>query len=182
MAETHYDRIGEFRNKYIPYREILKRMELKSDDSIIDMGAGEGFYTRLFSDALTEGEVYCVEKNPAVFTKLKSNIGGAGNVKIINKDMCELQITNFNKIFFSTVFHDIDCMDDIMKFMKINSRKPLHAYLIEFNMESIMGPPEEIRIEHKELKEIFESAGFELKDHLDFKYNYYDEYVYGVKQ
>ncbi|MEM0139883.1 MAG: rRNA adenine N-6-methyltransferase family protein [Ferroplasma sp.] len=173
-----YERIAEFRNKHIPYREILEKMMLKSNDSIIDMGAGEGFYTKLFAEIISDGEVFCVEREPSAFPRLKASIGDYGNVKIINKDICDLQLKGFNKVFFSTVFHDIDCVEDVMKFMKSNSRKPLHVYLIEFNMESKMGPPLDVRIEHDELVKIFNSYGFTLAEHMDFKYNYFDEFVY----
>jgi len=173
---TRYDRITEFREKYIPYNKIIEKMELKDDDIIIDMGAGDGFYSILFSNYIKNGIIYSVEKNPEAIELINNKINNIKNIKIINEDMCKLNIKYFNKIFFSTVFHDIDCKGDVINFIKSNSKKPVDVTLIEFKENSIMGPPLNIRINHEELKNIFENHGFKLKEHMDFEYNYCDIY------
>lgn len=174
---SHYDKISEFREKYLPYNDIIKMADLNDNDIIIDMGAGDGFYSLLFSNYIKNGIIYSVEKNPEAIELINNKIGTVKNIKVINEDMCRLNIKGFNKIFFSTVFHDIDCRKYVMDFMKNNSKKPLTAILIEFKKNGIMGPPVNIRIEHSELKNIFESYGFTLKDHRDFEYNYADIYI-----
>ena len=174
---SRYEGIGEFREKYIPYNEIIKMADLKDDDIIIDMGAGDGFYSLLFSDYIKNGIIYSVEKNPEAVELINKKIGDIKNIRVVNEDMCGLKIKNFNKIFFSTVFHDIKCREDVINFIKNNSKKPLTAILIEFKKNSIRGPPAGIRIDHNKLKNIFESSGFTLKYHEDFQYNYADIYV-----
>jgi len=174
---ARYDRITEFREKYTPYNKIIEKMELKNDDIIIDMGAGDGFYSILFSKYIKNGIIYSVEKNPEAIELINKKIGEIKNIKIINEDMCKLDIKGFNKIFFSTVFHDIDCREEIINFIKNNSKKPVNVILIEFKKNSMMGPPLNIRISHEELKNIFENHGFKLKEHMDFEYNYCDIYV-----
>ncbi len=174
---SRYDGVGEFREKYIPYNEIIKMADLKDDDIIIDMGAGDGFYSLLFSNYIKNGTIYSVERNPEAIELINKKTGGIKNIKIINEDICGLKIRGFNKIFFSTVFHDIKCRDYVIDFIKNNSKKPLTAILIEFKKNSIRGPPADIKIDHDELKNIFESNGFTLKYHRDFLYNYVDIYV-----
>ncbi|WP_337860853.1 rRNA adenine N-6-methyltransferase family protein [Ferroplasma sp.] len=171
-----YERINEFREKYIPYNKIVEEMNLKSDDIIIDMGAGDGFYSKIFADKLTSGKVYAVERNPDVIPHIGKRLMDMSNFSIVNEDMCRVDIKGFNKIFFSTVFHDIECRKDVLNFMINNSKKPLNVYLIEFNKKSEMGPPLDIRICHDELNEIFTDAGFKPGIHMDFEYNYFDSY------
>jgi Precorrin-6B methylase 2 len=171
-----YERIQGFREKYIPYNKIIEKMELKPDDVIIDMGAGDGFYSKLFADKLTSGKVYAVERNKDVIPHIEKNLMEMKNFKIVNEDMCNLDIKGFNKIFFSTVFHDIECRKSVLDFMVHNSKKPLTVYLIEFNKKSTMGPPIDIRICHDELNKIFVEAGFQPGLHMDFEYNYFDSY------
>jgi 16S rRNA A1518/A1519 N6-dimethyltransferase RsmA/KsgA/DIM1 with predicted DNA glycosylase/AP lyase activity len=171
-----YERLHEFREKYIPYREIIEKMDLKPDDVIIDMGAGDGFYSKIFADKLSSGMVYAVERNPDVIPKIENKLMDMPNFRIVNEDMCRVDIKGFNKIFFSTVFHDIECRKDVMDFMINNSKKPLSVYLIEFNKKSTMGPPVNIRICHDELNKIFTDAGFKPGVHMDFEYNYFDSY------
>ncbi len=171
-----YERIKGFREKYIPYNEIIEKMDLRPDDIIIDMGAGDGFYSKIFADKISKGRVYAVERNPDVIPHLEKNLTEMSNFTIVNEDMCNVDIMDFNKIFFSTVFHDIECRKDILNFMINNSKKPLNVYLIEFNKKSSMGPPLDIRICHDELKNIFTDAGFKPGIHMEFEYNYFDSY------
>ena len=171
-----YERIHEFREKHIPYKTIIEKMQLAPDDIIIDMGAGDGFYSKIFSDKVSKGIVYVVEQNSDIIKYIEKNMEKRNNYKIINEDMCNLDVKAFNKIFFSTVFHDINCQDGILKFIKENSKKPLYVYLIEFNKKGEMGPPMDIRITHEELNKIFTDAGFEPDLHMDFEYNYFDSY------
>ncbi len=173
-----YERIHEFREKYIPYNEIIREMNLAPEDVIIDMGAGDGFYSKIFAGKVKNGMVYVVEQNANVIKYIEKNMDGRDNYKIINEDMCNLDIKDFNKIFFSTVFHDIDCHDDILKFIKESSRKPVYVYLIEFNKKGQMGPPMDIRITHDLLNQIFTDAGFKPGIHMDFEYNYFDIYSF----
>ncbi|ARD84288.1 methyltransferase [Ferroplasma acidiphilum] len=171
-----YERIKEFREKYIPYNKIVEKMDLKPDDVIIDMGAGDGFYSKLFADKLKNGKVYAIERNPDVLPHLQRNLMEMKNFEVVNENMCHVDIKGFNKIFFSTVFHDIECREDIIDFMIRNSKKPLNVYLIEFNKKSAMGPPLDIRICHDELNKIFTESGFQPGLHMDFEYNYFDSY------
>ncbi len=171
-----YERIHEFREKHIPYKTIIEKMELAPDDIIIDMGAGDGFYSKIFAEKVNKGMVYVVEQNSDVIKYIEKNMDNRNNYKIINEDMCRLDVSGFNKIFFSTVFHDIDCHDDILQFIKKNSRKPVYVYLIEFNKKGEMGPPMNIRITHDEMNKIFTDAGFKPGIHMDFEYNYFDSY------
>jgi predicted RNA methylase len=171
-----YERIKEFRGKYIPYKKIIEKMDLKSDDIIIDMGAGDGFYTKIFADRLIDGKVYAIERNPDVMPRLIKNLEKNDNFSVVNKDMCKIDLAGFNKVFFSTVFHDIECRKEVLDFMINNSKKPLVVYLIEFNKKSTTGPPIHIRICHDDLKKIFTNAGFSEGPHMDFEYNYFDSY------
>ena len=50
-----YERIHEFREKHIPYKTIIEKMQLAPDDIIIDMGAGDGFYSKIFADKVSSG-------------------------------------------------------------------------------------------------------------------------------
>ena len=71
-----YERIHEFREKHIPYKTIIEKMQLAPDDIIIDMGAGDGFYSKIFADKVISGMVYVIEQNSDVIRYIEKNIGG----------------------------------------------------------------------------------------------------------
>ncbi len=172
---SRYDRINEFREKNIPSGDVLSAADLNRNDIIVDVGAGSGYYSRLFADYVDT--VYSVEINPEAVELIRKNSMDKNNIKIINEDICSLDIKNFNKVFYSLVFHDIECKDYIFNFMIGNSKKPLKVILIEFKNNAPMGPPVNIRIEHDRLKKIFENHGFREENYIDLKYNYINTYI-----
>ena len=58
---------------------------VKEGDTVIDIGANLGYYTRPLADIVgVTGEVYAVEPVPVIFSVLKRNVGGRKNVTLLN--------------------------------------------------------------------------------------------------
>ena len=58
---------------------------VKEGDTVIDIGANLGYYTRPLADIVgATGEVYAVEPVPVIFSVLKRNVGGRKNVTLLN--------------------------------------------------------------------------------------------------
>lgn len=58
---------------------------VKEGDTVIDIGANLGYYTRPLADIVgAAGEVYSVEPVPVIFSVLKRNVGGRKNVALLN--------------------------------------------------------------------------------------------------
>ncbi len=176
---TDYDEINNFREIYIPLDKVLNAVNVKDDDVILDIGAGTGFYAHTFSSYLKNGISYAIEINKDAVKNILKIIPNNKNLKIIEKNVCKLEVNGFNKVFFSNVFHDIECREYIFNLMEKNSMRPLKVILIEFNDKSPVGPPLDRRISHEKLKNIFEEKGYKFESHHDLEYNYIDVYSLG---
>lgn len=68
----------------LEYNYHLQQL-VKEGDTVIDIGANLGYYTRPLADIVgAAGEVYAVEPVPVIFSVLKRNVGGRKNVVLLN--------------------------------------------------------------------------------------------------
>lgn len=68
----------------LEYNYHLQQL-VKEGDTVIDIGANLGYYTRPLADIVgATGEVYAVEPVPVIFSVLKRNVGGRKNVTLLN--------------------------------------------------------------------------------------------------
>lgn len=68
----------------LEYNYHLQQL-VKEGDTVIDIGANLGYYTRPLADIVgATGEVYAVEPVPVIFSVLKRNVGGRKNVALLN--------------------------------------------------------------------------------------------------
>ncbi|MBS3817127.1 MAG: class I SAM-dependent methyltransferase, partial [Candidatus Thermoplasmatota archaeon] len=58
--------------------EIISFLDLKKDDTVLDLGAGTGFLTFSLAEELTEGEVYAVDIREEMIKKLEEKCGEKG--------------------------------------------------------------------------------------------------------
>ena len=169
----NYERALEFREKYIPLPDVLEVANPLPEDILVDIGAGDGFYSIIFAERVKK--VYYVDPSETARELLKKNIGKTpvNNLTVVSDDVCEnLDIAGYNKVFFSNSFHDIICREDLIDRLKKNSSENLEIILTEFKLESEIGPPVEIRIDQEHLDRIFSSKGFRLMKRIELRYHY----------
>lgn len=181
MHHFDYDRLAVQRGKLIPYPEVEKFMELMPDDIILDVGAGDGFYSCSFALLVYKGKVISLEKDDRGATRIRKRISDEkiGNVVVQVADVCDgLPADGYRKVFFSNTLHDIPCRDDLLQQLHDNSTGPLELDLIEFRTDKLdMGPPLEIRISENSLKEMMIGHGFKFVKDVKFSHNYMHKYV-----
>ena len=72
------------RGRALEYNYHLPHL-VKRGDTVIDIGANLGYYTRPIADIVgAEGRVYAVEPVPVIFDVLKRNTAGCRNVTLLN--------------------------------------------------------------------------------------------------
>ena len=72
------------KGRALEYNYHLQHL-VKEGDTVIDIGANLGYYTRPLADIVgAAGEVYAVEPVPVIFSVLKRNVGGRKNVVLLN--------------------------------------------------------------------------------------------------
>ncbi len=72
------------KGRALEYNYHLQQL-VKEGDTVIDIGANLGYYTRPLADIVgATGEVYAVEPVPVIFSVLKRNVGRRKNIALLN--------------------------------------------------------------------------------------------------
>jgi trans-aconitate 2-methyltransferase len=85
-------------------REVLDRLDLSGDETVLDAGCGTGRVTALIAERVPRGMVIGVDGSPAMIQKARANVGD--DVELIVSDLLELELAETVDVVFSNaVFH-----------------------------------------------------------------------------
>lgn len=85
-------------------RQVIGRLELSGDETILDAGCGTGALTRLLAEAVPDGRVIGADASPSMVAKARQTLGT--EVEVIEADLTALQLPEPVDVVFSTaVFH-----------------------------------------------------------------------------
>jgi trans-aconitate 2-methyltransferase len=94
--------------------EVLRRLELRGDESAIDAGCGSGRVTAELVKRLARGTVLAVDGSEAMVAKARENLGGA--ISYLVADLSDLEVEEPVDLVFSTAtFHWIQDHDRLFR-------------------------------------------------------------------
>lgn len=99
---TSYDRISGPQQAMA--REVLARLDLKGDETVIDAGCGSGRVSEMLLERLPRGRVIAIDGSPSMAAAARSRLGARAEVRVA--DLLELQVGEPVDVVFSTAtFH-----------------------------------------------------------------------------
>ena len=150
---------GRSSEKHLDRGIVLKALNIRSGQTILDAGCGSGYMSKEFSKLLNNtGRVYALDPEKGVIEILTQETKGTNIVTIVGEITQRTQIkdSSVDLIYLSTVFHGFS-KDEINGFQEEVKRllKPDAVLaIVEFKkIETPFGPPLEIRYSPEELKE-----------------------------
>lgn len=177
MQHHNYGHMGWMREKHIPYASVEELVHPVDGDIIVDFGSGDGFYSTKFAPSVGSGKIYAYELSNKGIELIMSNISANGikNVEVVGEDICSAELPEkFNKVFFSNVFHDLECQDDLLD--RLSKVTGLEITFIEFKKDTLFGPPRSVRFSPKDLQDKLEKHGFALDKVAEFDHHYAHRY------
>ena len=97
--------------------EVLERLELRGDETVVDASAGSGRVTEELVDRLPEGRVIAVDGSEAMIEKAKERLGDRADYLV--SDLVELELPEPVDMVFSTAtFHWIGDHDRLFRQMR----------------------------------------------------------------
>ena len=90
--------------------EVLARLDLRGDETVLDAGCGSGRVTRLLAERLPDGRVIGVDAAPSMIEEARSNLAEFGDrVELRVGDLLELELAEpVDAAFSNATFHWID--------------------------------------------------------------------------
>jgi len=97
-----YDRLADPQEEW--GREVLERLELRGDETVLDAGCGSGRLTRLLIERLPRGTVIAVDGSPSMVDKVREVLRPQDQALLANLVDLELEAP-VDAIFSNAAFH-----------------------------------------------------------------------------
>jgi trans-aconitate 2-methyltransferase len=97
-----YDRVSDPQFEWA--QEVLERLALRGDETVLDAGCGSGRVTELLIERLPEGRVIAVDASASMISKARERLGGRADVRL--QDLSQLEVRDqVDLVFSNAVFH-----------------------------------------------------------------------------
>ena len=101
---TSYHRVADPQEEW--GREVLARLDLRGDETVLDAGCGSGRVTRLLLDRLPDGRVIGVDAALSMIATAREAIGADERVELEVRDLLDLDLDReVDAIFSNATFH-----------------------------------------------------------------------------
>jgi len=180
----HWARVFESpdRAKWQKPDEVVRALGLKPGETIVDIGAGTGYFTRRFARAVgPSGEAIGADIEPGMVDYMKADAKKLGltnyHARLVKSDDPGLVPDSANVVFFCDVLHHVD--DRVAYLEKVASGlKPGgRVAVVDFKTSAPIGPPASMKIARERMIEQFKQAGYKLVGEHDFlPYQYFLEF------
>lgn len=175
------DRIRKFESKkrlkeLKPY-ETLLAIGLENDHIFCDIGAGTGIFT-FAASGITSNKIYAVEISDEMINLLnkRKKEGKVNQLEILKGDQDTLPIkaNTVDRVLLSTVFHELEAPEKILKGIKKIKKEDGLLAIIEFHKKvTPMGPPVDHRISEVDLDRICTKNDFKKVKTTELGENFY---------
>ncbi|MDA9015512.1 class I SAM-dependent methyltransferase [Flavobacteriaceae bacterium] len=151
---------------------LIKNMEIKTDDTIADIGAGSGYHVFRMAPLAENGLVYAVDIQPEMLEaiELKKRSKRVSNVETVlgSEKSINLPKNSLDKILLVDVYHEFSYPAEMVGSIKNALKSNGQLFLIEYRGEDSSVPIKKIHkmTEKQSIKEM-EAAGFRLKENID---------------
>ena len=151
---------------------LIKNMEIKTDDTIADIGAGYGYHVFRMAPLAENGLVYAVDIQPEMLEaiELKKRSKRVSNVETVlgSEKSINLPKNSLDKILLVDVYHEFSYPAEMVGSIKNALKSNGQLFLIEYRGEDSSVPIKKIhKMTVKQSIKEMEAAGFRLKENID---------------
>jgi SAM-dependent methyltransferase len=156
--------------------EVIRALALKPDAVVADIGAGTGYFSARLAHMLPKGRVYAVDTEPGMVKHLdaRARKEGLRNLTAIpaSPDNPRLPV-KADLILFVDVYHHVEDRERYFARLRASLRPGGRVAVIDFRLDSPMGPPRAARVPPEKVKAEFARTGYALEREHGFLPNQY---------
>lgn len=164
--------------------EVVQKMNLKSGDVVADIGAGTGYFTRLFAKAVgTQGRAIGLDIEASMVEYMKEDARKLSlknyEARVVKPDDPELAAKSVDVIFICNTYHHIEGRGNYLKRLASALKHNGRIVIVDFYKKPLpVGPRSSAhKISEEEVEKEFQKAGYRLIRSLDFlPYQYFLEF------
>jgi SAM-dependent methyltransferase len=146
--------------------EVIQALALKPDAVVADIGAGTGYFSVRLAHMLPRGRVYAVDTEPDMVKHLaaRARKEGLRNLTVIpaSPDNPRLPV-RADLILFVDVYHHVEDRASYFPRLRASLRPGGRVAIIDFRLDSPVGPPRAARVAPDQVKAEFSRAGYALE-------------------
>jgi len=155
------------RESLIPPEILIKQLPIQNNHTLLDVGAGTGFFTIPMAESTTN-KVYAMDPDQRMLKVIedKAKEKELTNIELIQDYIENLSIES-NSVDFamaSLILHEVSSLTKVLSIIFEVLRTGGHLLCIEYERDDLIieGPPMSIRISSNKLENILSLVGFEI--------------------
>jgi ubiquinone/menaquinone biosynthesis C-methylase UbiE len=156
--------------------EVIKALALKPDAVVADIGAGTGYFAVRFARMLPQGKIYAADIEPDMVRHLaqRAKREQLANVFAIQSATDDAKLPEkVDLALFVDTYHHIDDRSRYFAKLKGALAPQGRVAIVDFTMDSEIGPPPRARVTPEQVKRELAKAGYELAGEHDVLPNQY---------
>jgi SAM-dependent methyltransferase len=146
---------------------VVAALHLAGSETLVDVGAGSGYFSFRFAKALPKGKVIATDIDPEMIRHIHHRVltDGIANVKVVLTDPKDPRVDPAaDVVFVCDVVHHVDGREAWLRKLAAEMKPGAKLVVIEFKEGKLPeGPPEAVKVPKAKLVSMLESAGFSLQ-------------------
>ena len=158
--------------------EVIALLDVPEGGTVVDLGAGTGYFVADLSEAVgPKGRVLALDPDRAMVDRMHARVDREAlrNVRpdAIPKDDPSLTPRSVDRILVVNTWHHIESRADYARKIQESLRPGGSVLIIDFTMESPIGPPDSMRLTIDTVRAELEAGGLStevLEESLPYQY------------
>jgi arsenite methyltransferase len=147
--------------------QVITALNLKPGQTVVDIGAGTGYFTRRFARAVgASGKAIGLDIEPGMVDYMKADAKKLNllnyEARLVKPNDPELPPESTDVIFFCDVLHHIDDRVAYLTQLKPVLKPGGRIAVVDFKKTAPFGPPAPMRISREEMMAQFKRAGYRV--------------------
>lgn len=156
--------------------EVIQALALKPDAVVADIGSGTGYFAVRFAHMVSKGKVYGLDTEPDMVRYLaeRAKREGLANLRSVRAAPGDPKLPEkVDLAILVDVYHHVESRERYFDKLRGSLKPGGRVAIIDFRMDSQVGPPKAARIAPEQVKAELKQAGYALEKEHAFLPNQY---------